>query len=361
MLQLIIGIGAVLLIAILLAIFRITRLLGIAKGTSNQQVDEKGNSMNAFLFMVFLVVTFGLMFWYSYAYFDEYTPPVASEHGVLTDNLFWVTMAVTGIVFLITHVLLFWFSYKYQYKKNTFALYYPHNNKLEILWTIVPAIVLTLLVFTGLKAWSDITSKAPENAEVVEIMGYQFAWRTRYPGTDGQLGSYDFRLINVDNEFGMDLSDKASFDDFMPREIHIPKGQPVQFKIRARDVLHSVFAPHFRLKMDAVPGMQTTFWFVPTKTTEEMRAETGNPEFNYEIACTEICGRGHFSMKMTVVVEEPEAYEKWYGEQEAWLKKNPTYLTKVPAELQDLAIKSSGINNSQEQEVAVEPATGSSM
>lgn len=361
MLQLIIAVGAVLLIAILLAIFRITRLLRIAKGTSREQVDEVGNSWNAIMMLVFLVGTFGLMFWYSYTYFDDYTLPVASTQGVITDNLFWVTMAVTGVVFIITHILLFWFAYRYQYKKNTYAHFYPHNNFIEIVWTIIPAIVLTLLVFTGLKAWTDITAKAPDDSEVLEIMGYQFAWRTRYPGKDGNLGSYDFRLINVDNEFGMDLSDKASFDDFMPREIHIPNNQPIHFKIRARDVLHSVFAPHFRMKMDAVPGMPTSFWFTPTKTTEEMRAETGNPNFNYEIACTEICGRGHFSMKMIIVVEERAAYDKWYGEQEAWLKKNPSYLSKVPADLKDLASQSAGINNFQKQDVAAEPAPGSSL
>jgi cytochrome c oxidase subunit 2 len=124
----------------------------------------------------------------------------------------------------------------------------------------------------------------------------------------------------------------------MPRELHIPVGKPVEFRIRARDVLHSVFAPHFRLKMDAVPGMPTRFWFVPTKTTAEMRIETGNPDFNYEIACAEVCGRAHFSMRLIVVVEEPEEYEKWKAEQEPWLSRFPTYLSKVPDNLKELAM-----------------------
>ncbi|MDN4165163.1 cytochrome c oxidase subunit II [Cytophagales bacterium LB-30] len=361
MLQIVILVGLVLLVAILMAIFRISRLLNVAKGTDKEVVDKGSNSFNAILFIVFGVVTFGLFFWYSIVYYDEYTPPVASEHGVLTDGLFWTTMWVTGIVFIITHILLFWFSYKYQYKKESSALFFPHNNKLEVIWTVVPAIVLTILVFTGLKTWNDITDKAPEEAEVVEIMGYQFAWKTRYPGNDKQLGNYDFRLIDAENQFGMDLTDKASFDDFTPREIHIPKGQPVLFKIRARDVLHSVYAPHFRLKMDAVPGMQTNFWFVPTKSTAEMREETGNPEFNYEIACTEICGKGHFSMRMLVVVDEPEDYKKWLAEQESWLSKNETYLAKVPANLKEEAKKASGLNNTVEQPVSEVETTGASM
>ena len=257
-------------------------------------------------------------------------------------------MAITGVVFLITHVLLFWFSYRYKYQENKRAYFFPHNDRLEVIWTIVPALVLTVLVISGWQAWSDITSKAPDDAEEVEIMGYQFAWRVRYPGMDNNLGNYDFRLIDAENEFGMDFSDKASFDDFTPRDMVLPKGKPVLLRIRARDVLHSVFAPHFRLKMDAVPGMPTQFWFVPTKTTEEMRIETGNPNFTYEIACTEICGRGHFSMRLQVVVLEPEEYEKWKSEQQPWLANKPDYLAKVPDHLKELATITSGLNQVEE-------------
>ena len=114
-------------------------------------------------------------------------------------------------------------------------------------------------------------------------------------------------------------------------------------KIRAKDVLHSVFLPHFRVKMDAVPGMPTQFKFVATKTTAEMRDEVGNQNFNYELACTEICGRGHFSMKMTVIVEEEEQYEAWKRSQEAWLKQNPDYMEKVPTALKESAMIKSGL------------------
>ena len=101
------------------------------------------------------------------------------------------------------------------------------------------------------------------------------------------------------------------------------------FKIRARDVLHSVFLPHFRQKMDAVPGMPTNFWFTPIYTTDEMKSITGNPDFKYELACTEVCGKGHFGMKFLLVVDEPEDFENWYSSQESFLKKNPDYLAKV--------------------------------
>ncbi len=348
MLKFVIAIGVILVIAILLTIFRIQTLVSVAKSSEKKTKAPTGNNTNALLFLLFLVGSFILMFWYSIKEFDNYQLPIASEHGVVTDQLFWVTMAITGVVFLITHVLLFWFSYRYKYQENKRAYFFPHNDRLEVIWTIVPALVLTVLVISGWQAWSDITSKAPDDAEEVEIMGYQFAWRVRYPGMDNNLGNYDFRLIDAENEFGMDFSDKASFDDFTPRDMVLPKGKPVLLRIRARDVLHSVFAPHFRLKMDAVPGMPTQFWFVPTKTTEEMRIETGNPNFTYEIACTEICGRGHFSMRLQVVVLEPEEYEKWKSEQQPWLANKPDYLAKVPDHLKELATITSGLNQVEE-------------
>lgn len=348
MLKFVIAIGVILVIAILLTIFRIQTLVSVAKSSEKKTKAPAGNNTNALLFLLFLVGSFILMFWYSIKEFDNYQLPIASEHGVVTDQLFWVTMAITGVVFLITHILLFWFSYRYKYQENKRAYFFPHNDRLEVIWTIVPALVLTVLVISGWQAWSDITSKAPDDAEEVEIMGYQFAWRVRYPGMDNNLGNYDFRLIDAENEFGMDFSDKASFDDFTPRDLVLPKGKPVLLRIRARDVLHSVFAPHFRLKMDAVPGMPTQFWFVPTKTTEEMRIETGNPNFTYEIACTEICGRGHFSMRLQVVVLEPEEYEKWKSEQQPWLANKPDYLAKVPDHLKELATITSGLNQVEE-------------
>lgn len=332
-----IGVGVFLILIILLLIFRLHTLVNVMK-ESDKKVGSGFNKTNAVIGMVFMVFSLILFIWYSIKTFDIYQLPIASEHGVLTDRMFWVTTAITGVVFIITQVLLFYYPYKYRHNAARRAFYFPDNNKLEIIWTVVPAIVLTVLVVYGLVVWNKVMAPAPENAEVVEIMGYQFAWKVRYPGKDEILGSYDFRKIDATNEFGLDFTDRASFDDFMPRELHLPKGQPVEFKIRARDVIHSVFAPHFRLKMDAVPGMPTRFWFVPTKTTEEMRVETGNPEFNYEIACTEICGKGHFSMRFIIVIEEPEDYEKWKAEQVPWLSKNPEYMAQVPENLKELAM-----------------------
>jgi cytochrome c oxidase subunit 2 len=345
MLNLILIVAVVLILAILITIFRVSTLVSIVKGDTKKSVPAS-NKVQATLLGLFLL--FGLFgfFYYSFGGLDDsFVQPVASEHGEVTENLFWITMGITCTVFIITHIFLFGFSFKFQHNKDRKAYFYPHNNTLEYVWTAVPAVVLALLILSGWKAWVDITGKAPEEAEVVEIMGYQYAWAVRYPGSDKQLGEYDYKKIDAINQLGIDYSDRAAFDDFVPREIHVPKGKPVEFKIRARDVIHSVYQPHFRLQMNAVPGMPTRFWFVPNKTTAEMRVETQNPEFNYELVCNKICGKGHFAMRYIIVVDEPEEYEEWYASQDPWLKQNPTYLAEVPQNLQEAASIVAGIQN----------------
>jgi cytochrome c oxidase subunit 2 len=246
-------------------------------------------------------------------------------------------MGITVVAFVIISIVMFVFLYQYRYNPARKAKFYPDNHYLELAWTIIPAIVLALLIFTGLRTWNEITSPASKDAEIIEMIGQQFAWTVRYPGKDAELGTVNFKLTDATNEFGLDLSDKNSFDDFKSLELHLPKGKEILLKIRAKDVLHSVYLPHFRVKMDAVPGMPTQFKFVATLTTQEMRDKLNNPNFNYEMACAEICGKGHFSMRLPVVVDDEETYNKWKASQEAWLKQNPDYLEKVPANLREAA------------------------
>lgn len=342
--SLIIIISVALILGILYMIFRVGSLVSIAKGRKKDARVGPDNKIHAMLFVVFMVVSLVGFFWYSYVNFDRYQLPIASEHGVRTDALFWITMALSVVAFVIISIVMFIFMYKYQYREGQRAKFYPDNHYLELTWTIIPAIVLTILIITGLRAWNDITGPASADAEVIEVVGQQFAWLARYPGNDNQLGAYNYKLIDAINEFGLDLGkDKNTFDDFKSLELHLPVNKEVLLKIRAKDVLHSVFLPHFRVKMDAVPGMPTQFKFKVTKTTEQMRSETGNPNFNYELACTEICGRGHFSMKMNVIVEDEETYNRWKASQESWLKQNPDYLDKVPAALKEAAMIKSGL------------------
>ncbi len=348
MLSLIIVLAVVLVVGILISIFRVATLVGIVKGDSKKDVPAS-NGLQAALLLVFLILGVVGFFYYSFGGLDEdFTQPIASEHGLVTDRLFWITMLITGFVFILTQIFLFGFAYKYQYKKGNQADFYPHNNKLEVIWTAIPAVVLAVLILSGWKAWVDITGPAPEDSEIIEVMGYQYSWGIRYGGSDGKLGEYDYKKIDVVNQAGIDFSDKASFDDFIPTKLYLPKGKPVLLQIRARDVIHSVYQPHFRLQMNAVPGMPTRFWFVPTKSTADMRTETGNPDFNYELVCNKICGKGHFAMKYLIEVLEPEEYEKWYASQDSWLKQNADYLAQVPEDLREMARIASGIESSSE-------------
>jgi cytochrome c oxidase subunit 2 len=324
------AVGALILV-ILVLVFRIHTLIGVMRGVKTDKVGA-ANKINAAIFPIFFFVGLVLFYWSYQSAKPYFLPDAASVHGKVTDQIFWEVMLVLLIAFLVTNVLLYVFPYMYQHKEGKKAYFYPDNHKLEMIWTIIPAVVMAFLVFFGLIEWNKIFTFPEESkCEVIEIMGKQFAWQVRYPGADNKLGKYKFKEIDATNEFGIDFTDKASFDDFIPREIHIPKGKPVLLRIRARDVIHSVFLPHFRVKMDAVPGMPTKFWFIPTKTTAEMRAELGNPKFNYELACTEICGRGHFAMRMVVVVDDSLEYEAWKQKQNPWANENADYVrSKVP-------------------------------
>lgn len=263
-----------------------------------------------------------------------------SVHGVITDNMFWISMAVITFAFFVTSGLLFFFSYKYSYSKNRVAKFYPENHKLELIWTVIPAIIMAGLVFSGWKAWTNIMSNQPKDAIVIEVVGQQFGWYVRYGGVgDNKLGNYDYRVIDNTNNLGIDLNDENSFDDFIPGEFHIPKGVPVLLKIRSKDVLHSVFLPDMRVKMDAVPGMPTKFYFTATSTTDEKRAEMNNPEYNYKLNCTEICGNGHYGMALNFYVDEPEDFYKWYAAQKPFLAMFPEYLAKVPEKLKAKAMR----------------------
>jgi cytochrome c oxidase subunit 2 len=188
---------------------------------------------------------------------------------------------------------------------------------------VVPALFLTVLVGFGLYYWMGITKDAPKEAQVVEITGKQFNWLVRYPGKDGVLGRKNYRLTDASsgNALGVDWEDASSHDDVEVSEVHLVVNKPVKFVINAQDVIHDVGLPHFRMKMDAVPGIPTTIWFTPKITTAEMKKITGNKDFVYEISCDQMCGSGHYAMRGIIVVETQEEYNAWLSD------KKPQYVT----------------------------------
>ena len=292
-----------------------------------EKVRKQTNKVNAFMLLAFLILGLIGVYYCNVKLSGKILGEPASDHGVLIDRMLYITIGLTGVVFLITQIALFWFSFKYQESDTRKAYYYPHNNKLELIWTVIPAIALTVLVGFGLFYWFKITGDAPKNAMIVEVTGKQFGWEFRYPGNDKILGKKYFKNINAaqNNPIGQLWDDPANHDDvWMEQEMHLVVNKPVKLIIGSRDVIHDVGLAHFRMKMDAVPGTPTTMWFTPTYTTKQMKEKTNNPDFVYEISCDQMCGKGHWSMRGVIVVETQEEFDVWMA------KKKPQYLVANP-------------------------------
>jgi cytochrome c oxidase subunit 2 len=295
-----------------------------------EKSKHQNNRINGFLLLVFLILGMVGVYYCN----DRLSGRIlklgsaASDHGVDVDNMMKITIIITGIVFVITQFLLFWFSYKYQASEKRKAFYFPHNNKLEVIWTVIPAIVLTVMVGFGLFYWFRMTGEAPKEAMVVEVTGSQFKWEFRYPGKDKILGKKFYKEINEanNNPLGQIWEDPANHDDIYVsgEEMHLVVNKPVKLIINAKDVIHDVGLAHFRMKMDAVPGTPTTMWFTPIKTTAQMRKELNDPEFVYEISCDQMCGKGHYSMRGTIIVESQEDFDLWMA------SKKPKYFAAFP-------------------------------
>ena len=300
-----------------LVVFQIAKAseyVAILRG--EEKARKETNRINAFMLLIFLVVgLFGV--WYCNERLkDTILPASASDHGESIDTMMWITLGITGIVFIITQILLFWFAFKYQEKEDRKAYYFPHDNKLEVIWTVIPAIVLTVLVGFGLYYWFQITGEAPKDAQVIEVTGSQFKWEFRYPGKDGKLGRKYFKEIKetAGNPLGQIWSDPDNRDDVVvTQEVHMVVGKPVKFVINAKDVIHDVGLSHFRMKMDAVPGTPTTMWFTPKFTTRQMKEKHGE-DFNFEISCDQMCGPGHYTMRGVIVVESQAEFRAWLAQ-----------------------------------------------
>ncbi len=309
----------VLVFVIIYQIAKASEYATILRG--EEKVKRQTNRLMAWLLIAFFIFgCYGIYVCHEYM-MGMMLPVSASDHGERYDSMYKVTVIVTGIVFFITQGILFWFCFRYQSTEKRTSFFYPHNNKLELLWTTVPAIAMAALVAIGLRQWFTMTSSAPENSQVVEIVGKQFNWLVRYPGADNAFGKRNFRNINdANNVLGLDWNDPASKDDIISEngEMHLIVNQPVKLIISSRDVIHDVGLPHFRMKMDAVPGIITSMWFTPLYTTEQMKTITKNPDFVYEIACDQICGKGHYSMRGTVIVETLAEHQAWLTSQTAY-------------------------------------------
>lgn len=442
----------VIAIAQMMRVYEISSKL---RGKKEEEISHRDNVFNANMMLIFMLSFYCFFFWLMAKYGNGGLGPSASEHGITLDWLMNFNFLIIIAVFFLTNTLLFVFAYKYYHRgPGTKAYWFPHNNRLELLWTSVPAVVLAIIIILGLRAWNGITDYAGKKSTVVEIYGKQFDWTARYSGNDNRLGRADFRMINGENPLGVVTNkgadkrmdemrsevveiaiklymsernadwilskmnvkehvlgakidstkyspafaklktshpdyaginpttyaqeieeaikmvdknaesnlltayevvsrkqadmwmekyqrmqrhiiklhaiketisakeDAEAMDDKVVKELVLMKGQEYEFKIRSMDVIHSVFFPHFRAQMNAVPGMVTRFKFKPILTTKEMREKMQNDKFDYVLLCNKVCGAAHSNMQMKVtVVDKKEDYEaflaaaKTFGEQ----------------------------------------------
>jgi cytochrome c oxidase subunit 2 len=425
---------AIIILAVV-AIFQLLKIYELSRELRPDEapvITEADSKMNARFGMVFVFGFFAFILWCIYKWSGKFLPEPASKHGVEIDQLWDVTMVIIGIPFVICNFLLFYFLHKYSYKKERKADFFAHSNKLEAIWTVVPAIVLSALIIYGLRVWNDVTDhtsvSANENPVNIELYARQFDWTARYGGADNKLGDANYQMINGSNALGLITPDaiagrlkeiddeiatltadlkvqvelegkiypkkvkpeaphhgggaegpehhapapnpeahaeggehgghhedpyawagdskpvkaivdqimhlermKKSIETFAKKryinsgddlivkgEFHLPVNKAAVFQFRAQDVIHSAYMPHFRVQMNAVPGMKTYFAFTPTITTAQMREKTNNPTFDYYLLCNKICGNAHYNMKMVIVIEDQASYDKWIAEQKSF-------------------------------------------
>lgn len=238
----------------------------------------------------------------------DWRPAVASAHGKGVDGIISYLLAVTGLIFVIGHGVLIWFLWRYQ--GDGPSAYQPVSPRTEWLVTLPTVLFMTVMSEVGvfalaLPVWGQVYGPAPADAFVVEVVGKQFEWIVRYPGKDGKFGRVDPTLVDdADNPLGLDEKDPAAKDDVVKRgQLILPVGGPIAVRLRSLDVLHSFTIPSMRVKQDIIPGYTARIKFVP-----EIAG-------TYEIACTELCGLGHYKMRGLLQVKTAEEFKKWFADQ----------------------------------------------
>lgn len=323
-------------LAVFYQLARISNFLDRISGFDPSIPSDRDNDTQGKLMLVFGVLYIVFFAWVQWKWSGVLLPRSASLEGETYDMIMNLNWLLIVVVFVLGIPLTFYFCYKYRGVSGRKAYFYHHNNKIELIWTVVPTIVLSIIVIIGLVAWSDImyvSEEEEQEAVVIEVYAKQFSWTARYAGEDNVLGQGNVRFVKGSNLVGADPNDPYSVDDVITNEIHLPVGRRVVFKFRSQDVIHSAFMPHFRAQMNCVPGMITQFSFTPSITTEDMRslpeviskvdninklrADNGEDDWEYDflLLCNKICGNAHYNMQMKIIVESPQEYQKWMDSQ----------------------------------------------
>ena len=212
-------------------------------------------------------------------------PENVSTFGAQVDSIYYLILGITAVIFFAVEALLVYFIIRYRHKEGRKAAYIHGNTRAEVIWTLIPFLIVLFLAFRSRAVWMEVKDpgRVPPGALELRVSAKQFEWNVTYPGLDEQLGTAD---------------------DFVRRgQLRIPVNRPVRVTLASEDVIHSFFLPEFRVKQDAVPGMEIPVWFQATRTGE------------FTLGCAELCGLGHYRMRGTVTVHTAEEFDAWQREQ----------------------------------------------
>jgi cytochrome c oxidase subunit 2 len=261
----------------------------------------------ALLLVIWLITFFSTYFFVAKTW---WLPVGASAAAPWIDHQFALTYILMGIVFVAAQGALGLFVWQYRDRGAATKVEYSHGNtKLEALWTALTAILFIGLNLMGSHVWaSERFEPAQTGAVQMEATGLQFAWYFRYPGADGKYGRTKPDLVDAsaggEAAVGLDTTDPAGKDDVVSGTMYLPVNREVDLTLRSQDVIHSLFIPSMRFKQDAVPGLLIHMHFTPTQVGD------------YEIACAELCGLGHYKMHGMLKVVTQEDFDKWLASKE---------------------------------------------
>jgi len=252
----------------------------------------------AIIIVIIIVASVAFHFWSPW-----WWTPVASNWGGMDDTII-LTFWVTGAVFIAVCLFMAYCTWRYRYQKDRKAEYKPEDKKLEFHLTWLTTLGVVVMLAPGLVVWHKYVN-VPKEALNVEVVAYQWGWKYRLPGEDGNLGKTDIKFVSSENPFGLNLDDPNGKDDLLvdDGDLHLQINKPVKFLLRSLDVLHNFYVPQFRGKMDMVPGLVTFYWLTPIRTGD------------FEVLCAEFCGTGHYAMRGRVFVDEEKKYNQWLAQQ----------------------------------------------
>ena len=261
----------------------------------------------ALLFVIWLITFVSSYFFIAKTW---WLPAAASTLAAPIDSQFRLTYILMGVVFFAAQLALGLFAWQYRDRAHTAATYTHGNLRLEIVWTVLTAILFVGLNLMGEPTWAAQRFQGPGAGAVpVEITGAQFEWYFRYPGPDGKFGRTRAELIDAsggnETAVGLDPDDPAGKDDVVTKTLVLPANREIDATLRAQDVIHDFFVPEMRFKQDAVPGLNIHVHFTPTRSGK------------YEIACAELCGLGHYKMRADLRVVSDAEFQKWLAERQA--------------------------------------------